>query len=99
LEKWVKAGLSKLYPGVPEASGRTRSIHSRAPLEPLTDREIEMLELVARGLCNQEICERSNLAFSPAKRHLRDVFAKLDESTRTAAIVKAQELGKRGWVT
>lgn len=62
-----------------------------APLEPLTERELQMLKLLAQGLSNQEISERSNVALSTTKWHLRNVFAKLDVTTRTAAIVKAQE--------
>ncbi|RKH50512.1 LuxR family transcriptional regulator [Corallococcus sp. AB049A] len=62
-----------------------------APLEPLTERELQMLKLLAQGLSNQEISERSNVALSTTKWHLRNVFAKLDVTTRTAAIVKARE--------
>jgi LuxR family maltose regulon positive regulatory protein len=61
------------------------------PQEPLTDRELQMLKLLAQGLSNQEISERSNVALSTTKWHLRNVFAKLEVTTRTAAIVKAQE--------
>ena len=62
------------------------------PLEPLTDREIEILKLVARGLSNPEIGARSRIAVSTAKWHLKNVFAKLDVSTRTGAIARAREL-------
>jgi LuxR family transcriptional regulator, maltose regulon positive regulatory protein len=62
------------------------------PLEPLTDREIDILKLVARGLSNPEIGARSRIAVSTAKWHLKNVFAKLDVSTRTGAIARAREL-------
>ncbi|NNB93233.1 AAA family ATPase [Corallococcus exiguus] len=62
-----------------------------APLEPLTERELQMLKLLAQGLSNQEISERSNVALSTTKWHLRNVFSKLEVTTRTAAIVKARE--------
>jgi LuxR family transcriptional regulator, maltose regulon positive regulatory protein len=65
---------------------------SALPLEPLTDREIEILKLVARGLSNPEIGARSRIAVSTAKWHLKNVFAKLDVSTRTGAIARAREL-------
>ncbi|WP_306465565.1 response regulator transcription factor [Corallococcus exiguus] len=61
------------------------------PLEPLTERELQMLKLLAQGLSNQEISERSNVALSTTKWHLRNVFSKLEVTTRTAAIVKARE--------
>ena len=62
------------------------------PLEPLTDREIEMLRLLARGLSNQEISTQSQIALSTAKWHLQNVFAKLDVSTRTGAVARARAL-------
>jgi LuxR family maltose regulon positive regulatory protein len=62
------------------------------PLEPLTDRELDMLKLLSRGLTNQEISAHSQIALSTAKWHLKNVFAKLDVSTRTGAIIRAREL-------
>lgn len=62
------------------------------PLEPLTDREVDMLKLLAQGLSNQDISTRSQIALSTAKWHLKNVFAKLDVSTRTGAIARAREL-------
>lgn len=62
------------------------------PLEPLTEREIDMLRLLAQGLSNHEISERSRIALSTAKWHLKNVFAKLDVSTRTGAIARAREM-------
>lgn len=62
------------------------------PLEPLTDREFDMLKLLAQGLSNQEISERSRIASSTVRWHLKNVFAKLDVSSRTGAIVRAKEL-------
>ena len=61
-------------------------------MEPLTDREIDILKLLACGLSNTQISERSRIALSTAKWHLKKVFAKLDVSTRTGAIAKAREL-------
>jgi LuxR family maltose regulon positive regulatory protein len=63
------------------------------PLEPLTEREVDMLRLLAQGLSNHEISERSQIALSTAKWHLKNVFAKLDVSTRTGAIARAREMG------
>lgn len=62
------------------------------PLEPLTDREIEVLRLLARGMSNQEISAHSQIALSTAKWHLQNVFAKLDVSTRTGAVARARAL-------
>ncbi|WP_202624184.1 LuxR C-terminal-related transcriptional regulator [Steroidobacter agaridevorans] len=65
---------------------------SALPLEPLTEREVDMLRLLALGLSNHEISARSQIALSTAKWHLKNVFAKLDVSTRTGAIARAREM-------
>jgi LuxR family maltose regulon positive regulatory protein len=66
------------------------------PLEPLTSREAAILLLLAQGLSNQPISERSQIALSTTKWHLKNVFAKLDVSTRTSALARAKELNLIG---
>jgi LuxR family maltose regulon positive regulatory protein len=61
--------------------------------EPLSERELEVLRLVAQGLSNREIGERLFLALSTVKGHNRVVFDKLQVQSRTEAIVRARELG------
>jgi DNA-binding NarL/FixJ family response regulator len=51
----------------------------------LTDREIEVLHLVADGLSNAEIAERLVLSERTVHAHLRSIYDKLGVSTRTAA--------------
>ncbi|MFL6714144.1 MAG: helix-turn-helix transcriptional regulator [Sulfurifustis sp.] len=48
--------------------------------------------MLAQGLSNKEISRRSQVALSTAKWHLKNVFAKLDVTTRTGAIIRAREL-------
>jgi LuxR family transcriptional regulator, maltose regulon positive regulatory protein len=60
--------------------------------EPLTEREIAVLQLLARGFTNKEISLRSRIALSTTKWHLKNVFAKLNVATRTAALARAREL-------
>jgi len=62
------------------------------PLEPLTDREVNILKLLAQGLSNQQISDHSRITLSTAKWHLKNVFTKLDVNTRTGALVRAREL-------
>lgn len=76
----------------PSLSVSASSRKHALPLEPLTEREIDMLRLLAQGLSNHEISERSRIALSTAKWHLKNVFAKLDVSTRTGAIARAREM-------
>ena len=62
-------------------------------IEPLSQRELEVLQLIAQGLSNREISERLFLALSTVKGHNRKIFGKLLVQRRTEAIVRARELG------
>ncbi|MFF3396388.1 response regulator [Streptomyces sp. NPDC002669] len=61
--------------------------------EPLTARETDVLEAVADGLTNAEIGRRLVIAEATVKTHLLRLFAKLDVSDRTRAVVVAMERG------
>ncbi|MDP2226124.1 MAG: helix-turn-helix transcriptional regulator, partial [Moraxellaceae bacterium] len=54
----------------------------------LTSKELEILGLLREGLPNQAISERTGIALSTTKWHLKNIFAKLGVSNRTAAIVQ-----------
>jgi LuxR family maltose regulon positive regulatory protein len=62
-------------------------------IEPLSQRELEVLRLISQGLSNQEICERLFLALDTVKGHNRRIFDKLQVQRRTEAIARARELG------
>jgi LuxR family transcriptional regulator, maltose regulon positive regulatory protein len=62
-------------------------------IEPLSQRELDVLRLIARGLSNQEICGRLFLALDTVKGHNRRIFKKLQVQRRTEAIARARELG------
>jgi LuxR family maltose regulon positive regulatory protein len=68
----------------------------RSPAPPqadtLSDRELELLRLVAAGYSNQEIAEKLFLAIGTVKKHLNNIFSKLDVQSRTQAIARAREL-------
>jgi DNA-binding NarL/FixJ family response regulator len=67
----------------------TRSSHqSLSELGALTDREREVLDLLAQGLTNKEIAEKLVITTNTVKRHLKSVFEKLDVHTRSAATAK-----------
>jgi LuxR family transcriptional regulator, maltose regulon positive regulatory protein len=62
-------------------------------LEPLSPRELEVLQLMAQGRSNQEISERLFLALSTVKGHNRNIFGKLQVQRRTEAVARARALG------
>ena len=65
-----------------------------APLiDPLSQREIEVLQLIAQGLSNHAISARLFLALDTVKGHNRRIYDKLQVQRRTAAVARARELG------
>jgi LuxR family maltose regulon positive regulatory protein len=64
-----------------------------AAAEPLSERELEVLQLIAAGLSNREIGDRLFLALDTVKGHNRRIFEKLGVQRRTEAVARARELG------
>ena len=62
-------------------------------VEPLSEREIEVLQLIAEGLTNQEIATRLYLSLHTVKVHAHNIYAKLGVSNRTQAAAKGKALG------
>jgi LuxR family maltose regulon positive regulatory protein len=62
-------------------------------IEPLSPRELEVLELISQGLSNQEIADRLFLALSTVKGYTRTIFDKLQVQRRTEAVARARALG------
>jgi LuxR family maltose regulon positive regulatory protein len=65
-------------------------------IEPLSDRELEVLALVAEGLSNREVGRRLYIAESTVKSHLNHVYGKLAVDNRTQAAAKARALNLIG---
>lgn len=61
-------------------------------IEPLSDRELEVLALIGNGLTNQAIADELVIALSTVKKHVNNIFGKLSVSSRTQAVNRAQEL-------
>lgn len=61
-------------------------------IEPLSERELEVLNLIAAGLTNAEIAERLFIAVGTVKRHINHIYGKLEVTSRTQAIARARQL-------
>lgn len=59
----------------------------------LTDREAEVLELIAKGSTNEEIAERLVLSLKTVRNHVSNIFSKLQVADRAQAIIRARDAG------
>jgi LuxR family maltose regulon positive regulatory protein len=62
-------------------------------IEPLTDRELEVLRLLAAGRRNREIAQELVVTLETVKKHTSHIFAKLGATNRTQAVAHARRLG------
>ncbi|HCX22805.1 MAG: helix-turn-helix transcriptional regulator [Flammeovirgaceae bacterium] len=62
----------------------------------LSDRELEVLKLLADGLSNQQIADQLFVSLNTTKTHLAKIYQKLNVSRRTQAVQKAREIGVIG---
>ncbi len=61
-------------------------------VERLSERELEVLRLVAGGLSNKMIVEKLYISMSTVKMHLRNIYGKLNVNSRTQSVAKAKKL-------
>ena len=73
------------------AAGHGR--HAAGPFPELTDREDEVLELIARGLANRDIGARLQISDKTVRNHVATIFNKLQVADRGQAIIRAREAG------
>ena len=73
--------------------GSRRRAAAEAPLEPLTDRETEMLVRLANGASNKVMARESFVSENTIKFHLKNIYAKLGVTSRLQAIAAARNQG------
>ena len=71
---------------------RTSRVHIPHSSESLSQRELEILRLVAAGLSNRQITQKLNISLNTAKKHMYNVCQRLQVSSRTQAVARAREL-------
>jgi DNA-binding NarL/FixJ family response regulator len=74
---------------VNRASSRGRG----SPFPQLTERELEVLDLIATGEANERIARRLSISEKTVRNHVSNIFTKLGVSDRTAAALKARDAG------
>lgn len=85
--------LAALGAATPKGDAAEAANAHTALIEPLSERELEVLRLVAEGLSNLEIAQRLSVSLSTVKGHNLRSFGKLQVQRRTEAIARARELG------
>jgi HD-GYP domain-containing protein (c-di-GMP phosphodiesterase class II) len=94
LEAEAKAGRldADSVSAVIEAAGLRRAFRRSRPAD-LTERQLEVLRLVSRGLSNTEIAERLVLSRRTVEHHVQDIYLKIGASTRAGAAMFAMQHG------
>jgi LuxR family maltose regulon positive regulatory protein len=77
----------------PPSSPPTSTLSAHPLIEPLSERELEVLCLIAAGLSNQEIADRLIISLNTVKTHVKNLYGKLGTGNRTQTIARARELG------
>jgi len=87
--------LLAAFPVSEPEQAHTLSPKSHEPewVEPLSKRELEVLQLIAKGLTNQEIGSRLFLSLNTVKAHTRNIYGKLGVHSRTQAVARARAFG------
>ncbi len=89
----VAQGLTVLDPTFHSIFAPARSTNSADPIEPLTPRELQVLQLLARGMANKAIAQELSISEHTVKFHVNSILAKLGAQSRTDAVVRATRLG------
>jgi two-component system, NarL family, response regulator LiaR len=99
LHEAIRAAAAGQVRLAPEAAARLmREVRTPAPgpealPEPLTERETEVLKLIARGKANKQVARELFVAVSTVKTHVNNLYRKLDVSSRTQAALYAAHVG------
>jgi NarL family two-component system response regulator LiaR len=97
----VRAGEAVLHPVIAQkifarlASSKEEPGGAVRP-QDLSEREMEILSLAAKGMTNRDIAEHLHLSRRTVQSHLASIFTKMDVGSRTEAVLEAL---KRGWFT
>lgn len=89
----LEQGLTAIDPRLTDRLGSATRGDYPPPSEPLTARENEVLQLLARGLTNRAIAQELGITQHTIKFHVNAIMSKLQAQSRTEAVVRATQLG------
>jgi LuxR family maltose regulon positive regulatory protein len=92
-QKQFAARILQEAVSLPQVEGATHKVALGKLVEALSERELEVLQLMARGLTNPEIAERLYLSPNTLKAHAQNIYQKLDVHSRVQAVNRGRELG------
>jgi len=87
--------FQRLTPGVesqPTVLSAEDAVASSPLVEPLSKRELEVLQLIVAGMSNRGIAEKLIIGEGTIKTHINHIYSKLDVESRTRAVARAREL-------
>lgn len=84
---------SELLEAWGKPAGEEHKLPAQTLIEALTQREIEVLNLIKDGASNQEIADRLVISLPTVKRHISNIYTKLGAKSRTQAVSLGRELG------
>jgi LuxR family maltose regulon positive regulatory protein len=90
--KYVGKLLAAIKVRTASPIGMSLSATAGSLVEPLSERELEVLRLVALGASNREIARKLFISLSTVKTHINNIYRKLEVRTRTQALARAREL-------
>ena len=87
------ARLLPAFPMADQESALSAREQSLLLAKPLSERELEVLHLLARGASNQEIADELTITLSTARKHVSNIISKLGVKNRTQAVSRGRDLG------
>ncbi|NUM43332.1 MAG: DNA-binding response regulator, partial [Anaerolineales bacterium] len=89
----IAGGGTIFSPGIAARVMQMFAGRKAAPFPDLTDREREILELIAKGLTNQAIADRLFLSTKTVRNQVSEIYSKLQVASRGEAVAKAKDAG------
>jgi LuxR family maltose regulon positive regulatory protein len=93
-EEYIGRLLAAFPDAILSPAEHTHTARLKAEMvEPLSEREIEVLSLIAEGLSNRQVAQRLVISPNTVRVHTANIYGKLGVANRTQAVTKARGLG------